>query len=127
MILDTCALLWLAEKTSKSKLSKATLETINHSAMVYVSAITGFEIGTKARSGKLRLPAPPGEWFETILAFHQLELVDLSLEICIKATELPMIHKDPCDRFIIASALMLEMPVVTTDSRFREYGIEVLF
>lgn len=126
MILDTCALLWLADKSETNKISGPTLELINNSAIVYVSAISGFEIGTKVSVGKLKLPVSPAKWFDTILAFHHLDQIDLSFDICIKATELPKIHKDPCDRFIIASALLLEIPVVTSDTRFREYGVEIL-
>lgn len=126
MILDTCALLWLADESVTDKISSATLELINDSPIVYVSAISGFEIGTKVVGGKLTLPTSPAEWFDAILAFHHLELIDLSLDICIEATQLPKIHKDPCDRFIIASALKYEFQVVTSDSRFKEYGVEVL-
>ena len=126
MILDTCALLWLADESARDKISEPTLESINNSAMVYVCAISGFEIGTKVGAGKLELPVSPAEWFKTVLEFHHLDQIDLNLDICLKATELPKIHKDPCDRFIIASALMLELPVVTSDARFKEYGVEVV-
>ena len=127
MILDTCTLLWLADKSATSKISLTTLELINNSPLVYVSAISGFEIGIKVGLGKLILPVPPAKWFDTVLSFHHLELIDLDLDICLKATELPKIHKDPCDRFIIASALKLEIPVVTSDARFKDYGVEVLW
>ncbi len=127
MILDTCALLWLTDKSATSKISLTTLELINNSPLVYVSAISGFEIGVKVGVGKLILPVSPAKWFDTVLSFHHLELIDLDLDICLMATELPKIHKDPCDRFIIASALKLEMPVVTSDARFKDYGVEVLW
>lgn len=35
-------------------------------------------------------------------------------------------YKDPCDRLIIAAALIHHLPVVTTDMRFAEYGVEVM-
>lgn len=120
-------MLWLAEKSATSKISLTTLELINNSPLVYVSAISGFEIGIKVGVGKLILPVPPAKWFDTVLSFHHLELIDLDLDICLKATELPKIHKDPCDRFIIASALKLEIPIVTSDARFKDYGVEVLW
>lgn len=125
MILDTCALLWIASGSPKDHLSPRTLDLINAAPLVYVSAISGFEIGIKAEAGKLSLPAPPAEWFKTVLDYHHLQPVDLSLEICLRSTELPKIHKDPCDRFIIATALVLDMPVVTADSRFNGYGVSV--
>ncbi|KJS29542.1 MAG: hypothetical protein VR64_20530 [Desulfatitalea sp. BRH_c12] len=125
MILDTCALLWLADESS-NRISESVLELINNEAVVYISAISGYEIVTKVGVGKLELLVPPAKWFESVLAFHHIEPIELSLEICQKAAGLPRIHKDPCDRFIIASALMFDLPVVTSDTRFCEYGVQVL-
>ena len=99
ILLDTCALLWLAQ--DQKKMSRLTLQKISNAPVVSVSAITGFEIGLKYRGGKLHLPAPPWEWFEGIISHHDISVLDLGIGICIKASELPPIHKDPCDRFII--------------------------
>jgi PIN domain nuclease of toxin-antitoxin system len=124
MLLDTCAVLWLAH--DQSKLSTDTLRKIESSPVIYLSAISGFEIGLKYRAGKLTLPMPPADWLKGVVEHHNLSILDLDLEICVKATELPPIHRDPCDRFIIATALAKGIPVVTGDKRFAEYGIKVL-
>ena len=123
MILDTCALLWLAEGTT---LSSAALIKIDEAPIVYVSAITAFEIALKYRQGRLVLPAEPEDWFKRVLVHHNLEMIDISLEIALKSTALPQIHKDPADRFIIATALLYKLPVVTKDKKFNEYGIKIL-
>ena len=125
MILDTCALLWIAGGEQK-KLSDETLSLVNNTPILYISAITGFEIGIKYQAGKLVLPVQPKEWMDTVLEFHGIDVMSLDLDICIKATELPPIHKDPCDRLIIAAALTHNLPVVTGDKRFSEYGVQVL-
>jgi PIN domain nuclease of toxin-antitoxin system len=124
MILDTCALLWLAH--DRRNLSDETLQKMGDVSILYISAITGFEIGLKYRMGKLILPLPPENWLEGILDHHDIAVIGLDMATCIKATELPPIHRDPCDRFIIATALLKRMPVVTADTRFSEYGVEVL-
>jgi len=124
MLLDTCALLWLAH--SQTRISEDTLVKLDETPVVFIAAVSGFEIALKYRAGKLQLPVPPREWIQEILAHHQINVIGLDLEICIKATELPPIHKDPCDRFIIAAALTQKLPVVTADQRFVEYGVEVL-
>ena len=77
MILDTCALLWLA--SGDKKLSRAALREINAAAAVYVSAISGFEIAIKAAPGKLKLPHPPQEWFEKVVEHHGLAVLPLDL------------------------------------------------
>lgn len=124
MLLDTCALLWLVH--DRNNLSDGTLRKMDEAPILYVSAISGFEIGLKYKAGKLQLPIPPSEWFEGILEYYDISVIDLNMALCIKATELPPIHKDLCDRFIIATATLKEMPVVTTDRRFEKYGVEVL-
>lgn len=124
MILDTCALLWLSHQ--QEKLSSAILKQIEDAPAIFVSAITGFEIALKWKAGKLELPAPPKSWMEIILAHHDISVIELDLNICIKAAELPPIHRDPCDRFIIATALLHNFPVITLDERFKQYGIKVL-
>lgn len=124
MLLDTCALLWLAH--DQKQLTDETLEKIDKSPGIFISAISGFEIGIKHRAHKLHLPLPPKDWLSKILSHHLINVIDLDTDICIKATELPPIHKDPCDRFIIATALVRNFPVVTGDTRFAEYGVKVL-
>ena len=124
MILDTCALLWLAG--GNKKLSRSALKEINEAPAVYVSAISGFEISLKAGAGKLELSHPVEDWFEQITEHHGLTVLPLGLGVCIAAAKLPPIHDDPFDRFIIATAKLNDLTVVTADERFGEYGVTVL-
>ena len=124
MILDTCALLWLA--SGSKKLSRAALKEIDAAPAVYVSAISGFEIARKVARGKLKLPLPPQEWLEKAVAHHGLTLLPLDLANCITAAQLPPIHDDPCDRFIIATAKLNDLTAVTADERFEQYGVRVI-
>jgi PIN domain nuclease of toxin-antitoxin system len=124
MILDTCAVLWLA--SGGGKLSRRTLKEIQESPAIYVSVISGFEIALKVANGKLKLPIPIQEWFEKVIQEHGLTLLPLDLELCIAAADLPSIHKDPADRFIIATAKINDMSVVTADENFEKYGVTVL-
>ena len=124
MILDTCALLWLA--SGSKKLSRSALKEINVASAVYVSAISGFEISLKAGAGKLELSHPVEEWFKQVAEHHGLTILPLDLAVCIAAAKLPPIHDDPFDRFIIATAKLNDLTVVTADERFEEYGVTVL-
>src|ERR1022692_5280007 len=99
MILDTCALLWLA--SGDKKISRATLKQINEASAVYVSAISGFEIAIKASRGKLKLPHAPQEWFEKVIEHHGLTVLPLELNICIAAAELSPLHNEPWGPFFI--------------------------
>ena len=124
MILDTCALLWLVQ--GGGALSEVALQRIDATPVVYVSAISGFEIDIKVQKGKLALPARPADWFAAVLEHHDLEVLPLDLEVCIRSTELPAIHADPSDRMIIAAAQVHHFPVATTDPIFARYGIETI-
>lgn len=125
MILDTCALLWLAE--GGKELGASVRERIERKAVVYVSAISAFEIGLKYKTGKLSLPLPPEDWFRRVVEHHSLVVLPLDWEVCLAATELPPIHKDPCDRFIIATARQRRLSVVTADLHFRDYGVDAIW
>lgn len=124
LILDTCALLWLA--AGDKRLSRAAVKEINGSPAVYVCAISGFEIAIKVAKGKLKLPLPPKDWFEGVIEHHDLTVLPLTLDICIAGVQLPSLHDDPCDRFIIAAAKLNDLTVVTVDDRFGKYGVRTI-
>ena len=124
MLLDTCALLWLAE--GGGKLRRSALRQMQNSPQLGVSSISGFEIALKMANGKLRLPAPVAIWFDTVVESHGLTLMAPDLAVCLKAGQLPAIHLDPFDRLIIATAMVHDFPIVTTDERFAAYGVETI-
>ena len=125
MLLDTCALLWLAE--GGGRLRRAIMRQIQEAPQLCVSSVSGLEIALKSAHGKLHLPAGVDVWFQSIIDNHSITTLDADLAVCIKAGQLPSIHFDPCDRLIIATALVHDLPVVTSDGRFAEYGVETLF
>lgn len=124
MILDTCALLWLAQ--DGGQLSTLALQSIALAPVVYVSAISGFEIDNKTQKGKFELTARATDWFAIVLEHHNINVLPLDLQSCMRSTELPAIHADPCDRMIIASAQLHRLPVVTADAVFSNYDVEVI-
>jgi PIN domain nuclease of toxin-antitoxin system len=124
VILDTCALLWLA--AGGRKLSRAALKEINEAPAVYVSVISGFEISLKVGHGKLELSHPVEKWFGQVAEHHGLTILPLALDVCIAAAKLPAVHDDPFDRFIIATAKLHDLTVVTTDEQFEKYDVTVI-
>jgi len=124
MILDTCALLWLAQ--GGGRLSSGALNRIATAPVIYVSAISGFEVGIKHRKGKLRLPAQPTDWFEAVLQHHDIHSLPVDHRVALRSSQLPAVHADPVDRIIVATAEQQRMAVVTGDSVFEQYGVEVI-
>ena len=124
IILDTCGLIWLVNHGGE--LTKKTLNIIEKSDIVYVSAASAIEIGCKYALGKLELLLPAEEWYAEALSHHDLIEVSINGKIGLLSSQLPMHHRDPADRLIIATAKLKNVAVVTHDSRFENYGIQVL-
>lgn len=125
LFLDTCALIWLAE--GSRRLRPAVRNRIDKASSVLVSAISAWEISLKVAKGELELPDEPEDWFPAVLATHDLELSVLTPEVLMAANRLPWHHRDPADRFIIADACQRKVPVITSDRRFAEYSVNVVF
>lgn len=124
MILDTCALLFLA--VGDRRLSKRIRRQLSAAPLRRFCAISSFEIALKWQQGKLELPVPPSEWVSEMIGRYRLTEIPLDSALCVAAAQLPPHHRDPFDRFIIATALLLRAPVVTIDPKFVPYGVEVL-
>lgn len=125
MLLDTCALLWLSQ--GGERIPKPVLKKISAAPTLSISAITGFEISLKHQQGRLELPASPDEWLAIVLKQHDVAVLPLTLPITIRAATLPAYHKDPCDRFIIATAELHHLPIVTADPAFAQYPVTILW
>ncbi len=91
-----------------------------------MSPISAWEIDLKATRGALELPLPAEEWFNEVVAAHGLTLSPLGVDVLTLANRLPWHHKDPADRFIIATAVKEDAAVVTADRRFSKYKVRVL-
>jgi len=124
LVLDTCALLWLA--SGNKRIPAEVLDTVEKASIVFVSAISAWEVSLKAARQQLRLPMTPANWFRRVIAHHNLVLAPLDIEVLTAANTLPWHHKDPADRFIIATALREKAAVVTADRRFDPYDVTVL-
>ncbi|MGI6099428.1 MAG: type II toxin-antitoxin system VapC family toxin [Lentisphaerae bacterium] len=122
LILDTCALVWLV--ADDERLSMTARKEIEAAELVFVSPISAWEVSLKAARGGLELPLPPLEWFNRALVAHHLVLANLSVEIMVAANQLPWHHRDPADRFIIATAKQEGLAIVTADARFAAYEVD---
>lgn len=123
LVLDTCALIWLVGGTND--ISPETLQKIEDASIVYVSAISAWEISLKESQGQLTLPMDAEEWFLKSVQNHDLTVAPLGIDILCRSTNLPAYHKDPADRFIIATAQKLKAGIVTADRLFSNYDVRV--
>ena len=122
ILLDTHALIWLAEGDKKfgntaRRLSDDALQEDTLTA----SAITFWEVAMLQQRGRIQLKVPVEVWRKQLI---ELGLVELPLtgEIAIASTRLESFPPDPADRFIAATALCYGMTLVTADMAILDWS-----
>ena len=96
-------------------------------ADLYLSAVSTWEISIKFASRALKLPSPPAEFIRNSLAGWNLHPVDITHEHALVAGELPLHHRDPFDRMLVAQARLEGMTLLTTDPAIGRYDVESLY
>ena len=124
LLVDTCAIIWLA--TGDRKLSKIARDAMRDAELLCFSSISIWEIARLVKAGDLELPVSPTRLAELLVEQYEMKELPVNNSISLRASALPEIHKDPADRFIIATALLNDLTVVTGDHRFSEYGVETI-
>lgn len=84
-----------------------------------VSAISCWEIAQLVKRKRIDLPISAKHWIE--LASMNMEILPINKEIALLAEELANHHKDPADRFIIATSVFYQLPIMSLDTAFPKY------
>lgn len=117
ILLDTHLLLWWL--TNDPSLSEAACDLIRDPRnVVFVSAVSIWEIWLKQSIGKLRLP----DDFEPRLAEESFESLPLTAAQAREVARLPWLHRDPFDRMLAAQARTENLILLTADSVVAGYG-----
>lgn len=117
VLLDTCALLALAG----GDLPAGAAAALRKAPEAYVSVVSPWEVAIKVAGGKLRLTAPPVQWFLGLIERYDLREVPLDSGLACAAAALPPLHRDPFDRVIAALAQAQGFTVLTSDENIRQY------
>jgi PIN domain nuclease of toxin-antitoxin system len=87
-----------------------------------VSIISCWEVAKKVEVGKLALDREIGPWIDAALAYPGVRLLNLTPEIVVESTRLPApFHRDRADQLIVATARVLDLPLLTADGRLLGY------
>ena len=126
MLLDTCAVIWLANGNALDAAAVAAIIEAGLAEGIFVSPVSAWEIGLLSRPGRraqLRFLPDPKTWFERIMAGPGIREAPFSGAIAIDASYLPgAMHGDPGDRLLISTARHLGAPIVTRDRRIIAYA-----
>ncbi len=119
LLLDTCALLWLANGAEMNKESRHAVASRN----LHVSPISVWEIANLVRKSRIAFTLPVATWFHQATGKMAASTPQLSVEILANSCALPgSPPDDPADRIIIATAREIDMTVVTRDRAILEYS-----
>lgn len=119
LLLDTCALLWLA---TGAEMTKASREAVA-SRSLHVSPISAWEIANLVRKSRIAFTLPVVTWFRQATGKMAATTPQLTVEILANSCGLPGAPPDdPADRIIIATAREADMTVVTRDRLILDYS-----
>lgn len=126
LLLDTNVLLWALMEPRK--LSPRALEHIGDpETRLVVSSVSAWEVSIKHQLGKLQGAEAVLQDFGGHLKRLQADVLTITPEHALAAGALPLHHRDPFDRMLIAQSRLERLPLVSSDGAFEAYDVEVVW
>lgn len=101
---------------------RASTVLANRKNRILISAAVAWELAIKVNLGKIRPPVPMPE-FAGVVAQQGFVELPITLDHAVTAGLLPLHHRDPFDRLLIAQAHSLRVPIVSADPLFDHYNV----
>ena len=126
LLLDTHTFLWFV--TDDSLLSPSAKSLIGDSTNeILVSPASYWEVAIKVSLGKYPLQVPFEQFFIEGIEGNDFSILPIGIQHATVLATLPMHHKDPFDRMIVAQAIAESVPVLSIDAAFDPYGVTRLW
>jgi PIN domain nuclease of toxin-antitoxin system len=126
VLLDSHTLIWAVDEPTKlSATAVATLQDPGNDLVVSAGSV--WEIAIKVGLNKLTLSQPYRPWIEKAIADLGASLLPIALEHADALVRLPMHHRDPFDRLLVAQSMIEKLLVVSADAQLDAYGITRLW
>jgi PIN domain nuclease of toxin-antitoxin system len=123
-LLDTQSFVWFV--MGDPRLPQRWRELIEHPLSVsYLSIASLWELAIKEGTGKLHIDVTFPELIELHVLGNVFTILPVSIEHLLELRKLPHYHRDPFDRVIIAQSIVENLTVITTDSQFDKYSIQI--
>jgi PIN domain nuclease of toxin-antitoxin system len=126
LLLDTHALLWWLDGDRRLSL-KARRAIARESNSILVSAVSAWEITTKARLGRLRGAIDVAADVAACVTSQGFLPLDITILHAQRAGRLPGTHRDPFDRMLIAQSQIEDVAIVSDDEAFDEFDVRRLW
>ncbi|NCR10438.1 MAG: type II toxin-antitoxin system VapC family toxin [Microcystis aeruginosa LG13-11] len=126
LLLDTqCWLWWFSQP---EKLNESVIEQIaDETNEIWFSVASVWEMGIKVSIGKLPLPEPIDDYISTRMTQLGAKSLEINAAHALRVATLPLHHRDPFDRILIAQAQIEKMTLVSADSTFNLYEVSLLW
>jgi PIN domain nuclease of toxin-antitoxin system len=121
LLLDTHVLIWWLEG-GKNITLKVRDQITRPDNEIFISAASAWEIAIKKTSGKLQTP----DDLEEQIKHHAFTPLNIEIAHALRAGALPLHHRDPFDRMLIAQCQIEDLTLVTHDTRLSMYDIPLL-
>ena len=121
VLLDTHSLQWwLDDPAQLSESAKSIIE--NRLNSIVISAVLPWELAIKTNIGKLRVHELLANWVNKMIA-EGFQEIPVASEHAVRAGLLPLHHRDPFDRMLVAQAQATGWPIISADPVFDHYGV----
>ncbi|MFC1819746.1 type II toxin-antitoxin system VapC family toxin [Thermodesulfobacteriota bacterium] len=114
LLLDTHIFLWSLLDPERLS-ANITTELESSDNAIWISPITTWEVIILAEKGRLKLDDEPVTWMKNVLQSLPFRQATLNHEVAMKSRKIHLPHQDPADRFIVASAMVYDLTLVTSD------------
>ena len=121
LLLDSHSLLWAVFEPKKLSL-EAREAIADKDSVVYTSMASLWEIALKQNLGRLDVP---DDFFDAIKS-GGYELLNITIPHIKKYTGLPLHHRDPFDRLLIAQAISEQLTLITRDKAIGQYDVSII-
>ena len=116
LLLDTH--IWLWSLLEPGRLTKHVVRALERDdTELWLSPISVWEFLALADKGRVRLASPPGEWVAAALQRVPFREATVTHEVALETRNVHLRHRDPADRFLVATAQVFDLKLVTADER----------
>lgn len=123
---DTHAFIWfVTDSPQLSPPAKRLFESPDSERFLSIASI--WEIAIKTNLGKISFDEPLEKFLPQQIALNYIRLLDISLPHTLRVANLPLHHRDPFDRMIVAQSLVENLPILSNDEALDGYGIKRLW
>ena len=122
LLLDTHSFIWFIEGNTRLS-PRLRLLIADEANQVFLSTATLWEMAIKVSLGKLTLRQPFDILIPAQLHVNDITLLDITVEHTLTVAKLPLHHRDPFDRLLIAQALVEGLPIISVDNVLDQYGV----